>query len=90
MDLTVIFRQIFKYTTSSTDTAAFIIGGFILNLAADAFLSSSIVAEFSQLPSETFGSWKHRGNTLRGRSSAQAIQLNDQTFVVGGYGEQGR
>ena len=81
----------------STGEAAFIIGGYILNFGGGDMVNSSIVAEFSQLRSENFGSWKHRGDLLRARSSAQAIQLADpydwrkiMSFVIGGHGEQDR
>ena len=82
------FSQIAYYTTASTDFAAYIIGG--LQLHGDQQTLSTTVAEFSQLASEPVGSWKYRGDTLRVRTNARAIQINDQTFVIGGQTEPDR
>ena len=88
--LTRIFRLISYYATSSTDSAAYIIGGYAINMAGDAWFTSSVVAEFSQSPIESVGSWKHRGDTLRARQGARAIQINDQTVLIGGHREKYR
>ena len=81
------FRMLNRYTTASTESAAFIIGGVDLSpqFTGDPVKSLSIVAEFSKQAGEAVGSWKHRGNLLQARNSLQAITYMDQTLVFGGY-----
>ena len=62
---------------ASTASAAFIIGGYDGN-------QLSIIAEFSQLPSELAGSWKLRGNLQRARSGAKTVTYLGQTLVFSG------
>ena len=71
---------------TSTDSAAFIIGGQHWQFGGGwTWELSTIVAEFSQLPSESAGSWKHRGNLLHGRRLHHAIMFSGEILVIGGY-----
>ena len=86
--------SIADYAVASTATAAFIIGGYnpdhTTNPATRTTLST--VAEFSQLPSESAGSWKLRGNLQNARTMHQTITYLGQTLVIGGggFGNVGR
>lgn len=73
-----MFSKIADYAVASTASAAFIIGGY------DAVNVLSTVAEFSQLASESAGSWKLRGNLQRARANHKAITYMGQTYVIGG------
>ena len=70
---------------ASTASAAFIIGGYDGVNFMQVFTT---VAEFSQLPSESAGSWKLRGNLQRGRAQPKAITYSGRTLVIGGYNMQ--
>ena len=79
------FSIISHYAVASTASAAFIIGGVDLSTGNDL----SIIAEFSQLPSELAGSWKLRGNLQRARAGAKTVTYLGQTLVFsGGLTEQ--
>ena len=61
------------YATASTDSAAYIIGGFI------GYTSVTTIAEFKE------NKWRKVGDLAEGRSRHSSISFGGETLVFGGY-----
>ena len=73
-----VFR-IFCYSTASTETAAYFIGG---EDVGGKYLST--IAEFKD------DEWRKVGELVKARSSPSAISIGDETVILGGYAVKGR
>ena len=69
--------RISNYATASTNTAAYIIGGF----------GSKPVSTIAEFPN---GQWRDTGNLNEPKSSLSSIFYGGQYMVVGGYESSGR
>ena len=75
-----IFR-ISDYATASTDSAAYILGGWIGTDIADHW-KTSIIAEYKN------NEWRNVGNLNEIKSSHSAIFHNGEYFIVGGQAQK--
>ena len=66
--------RIFCYSTASTETAAYFIGG---EDVGGQYLST--IAEFKD------DEWRRVGDLVKARSSPSAISIGDETVIMGGY-----
>ena len=71
--------RIFCYSTASTETAAYFIGGE--DVGGHYF---STIAEFKD------DEWRKVGDLAKARSSPSSISIGDETVILGGYALAGR
>ena len=72
-----ISRNIFGYSTASTDNAAYIIGGIDYNVDIDR------IAEFRN------NQWLNLGSLAQGRHYHGSITIDQETMIIGGYTQDG-
>ena len=70
--------RIYKYATASTDSAAYIIGGY----DGDDYVST--IAQYKN------NKWRRIGNLNEPKSGPSVIFNNGEYIVVGGYVDSGR
>lgn len=70
-----ISSNIHYYSTASTSTAAYIIGGYY---------TEDIIAEFKNY------AWRQLGTLTKGRNRSGSISMGDETMIIGGVSNQNR
>ena len=72
------FREIYYYSVASTTEAAFVIGGMDRSLS-----DLDVIAKFEN------NHWSLYGHLQKPRSSHGSITYGNQTFVIGGFTNDG-